>query len=96
MMTAELRNRLLEWLREHGDLQARMTLGTAVIVTSPFIRLTVNLLRHLRPSRVPCLLVSNEAEAVAWCADRLRDAGLHAQAEHIRRHFGLLLANPSG
>jgi hypothetical protein len=83
------RHRQAAWLhRNDAALRARV-LGHASIITSPFVRLSVSLLLHLKPLPHPHVAVSSMPSAVDWVTHRLQLGGLVSEAERIRRDLGL-------
>jgi hypothetical protein len=76
-----------QWDREYAELVRTTVLGTALIVTSPVIRLTVSILLHLRPMLAPYVMVSDMQAALDWVTARMEAQGLEDCAERIRVHF---------
>jgi len=85
--SAEQRQKQATWMKEHQPFLREYVLGTAFVVTSPFLRLTLNLLFHVAPTPAPYIVVSTVDAGVAWAATRLQQSGFSAQAEHIRSHY---------
>jgi hypothetical protein len=88
--TTEQRQRQAAWLQEHEALMRERLLGCALVITSPFIRLAVSVVLHLKPLPVPFVIVPDRVSGVRWVTGRLDEAGFHEQAERIRHHFGLI------
>jgi hypothetical protein len=95
MVSAEQRQRQVEWLRENEGLMQDHLLGAALIISSPFVRLAMSVILHLTAPhvhvQVPVVTVASMDAAVAWAVERFEQAGLSASAERIRSH---LLAPP--
>jgi hypothetical protein len=87
LIPSEHRQRHVEWIREYEALRDQTLLGNALIITSPVIRLTMNLVIHLRSDVLPYFVAATLPQAALWGADRLRDAGEVATAEGLRQHF---------
>jgi hypothetical protein len=88
MPTAAQRQRQAEWMKEHDALMRERFLGCALILTSPFMRLALSTVLHLRPMPTPYVVVPDMAAGLEWTLARLRDAGFSEAAGHIRQHFG--------
>jgi hypothetical protein len=82
----ELRQRQVQWLADNEPLLRGKMLGTAYIVTSPFIRLAVSLALHLKPPPGHYLVTPSPQEAVLWAAERFEEAGLLAEASRARQY----------
>lgn len=78
-----------EWMRKHDDDMRQWVLGNANIITSAPIRLALSLIFHLRPLPMPYLAVADMDSALRFVVGKLEEGGLRAEAERIRRHFGL-------
>jgi hypothetical protein len=89
LLPTELRQRHVDWMREHKALRERTVRGYALILTSPFLQLTLQVVIHMWPARLPYRVVTQESAAAAWCADRLRELGLTEAATRIRHHYRL-------
>ena len=87
LITTEMRQRQAEWLHEHEALRNEKLLGSAVITTSPFLRLTINLLRGLRRNQAHRCVVATLPPAMLWAADRLHEAGYLELAGRLRLDF---------
>jgi hypothetical protein len=94
LIPAELRQRHAAWSREHNAARQRFIVGNALIITSPFIRLTMNLVLSLGGEKVPYSVAATVPEAALWVAHRLHDAGDVEPAERLRRHFEPLAHPP--
>lgn len=94
--SAEQRRKRAEWMVRHEAPTRELLLGNAFVINSPFVRLGLNLLLHLRQPPWPYLVVPRLEPAVAWAAGQLDEAGLREPAHRIRRHFGLLPMSQSG
>ena len=96
MVSAELRRRQAEWTTQHDGLMRETLLGNAFVLDSPFFRLGLNIVLHLKSPSWPYVIVPRMEPAFAWAAGRLEEAGLHEPAERVRRHFGLLPVRQPG
>jgi hypothetical protein len=94
LITTELRQRHTAWSQEHKVLRQHFLVGNALIITSPFIRLTMNMVLHLGGAKVPYSVAATMPEAALWIANRLHDAGDVEPAERLRRHFEPLAPPP--
>jgi hypothetical protein len=90
------RQRQEEWDREHAEQVRTTVLGTALIVTSPIIQLTLSVLLHLRPMLAPYVVVSDMKAALSWVTARMEAQGLGACVERIRAHFATPPRKASG
>jgi hypothetical protein len=86
--TAAQRWRQAEWLEAHAELMREWQLGCALVITSPFLRMTLSVIHHVRPIPVPYVVVSDVAAGVEWGLAQLEEAGMQVQAERIRRRLG--------
>jgi hypothetical protein len=86
--STELRHLYVAWMKRHAVRQRELNRGTASVVTSPLIRLTLNVVLHLTPQRSPYLITARLDEAAAWVADRLEQSGQGPAARRVREHFG--------
>lgn len=87
--TAAQRQRQAEWLQEHDSLLREQFLGAALVITSPFLRLALSTVLHLKPMPMPYVTVYDVPGGLKWAVTRLVEAGLTRSAERIRHHFGL-------
>jgi hypothetical protein len=87
MPTAVQRQRQAEWMMEHEVLMRERLLGGALIITSPFIRLAVSAILHIRPMPMPYVVVPDMASGMVWTQARLQEAGLSEAAGRIRQHL---------
>ncbi|MFL5357495.1 hypothetical protein [Archangium sp.] len=74
--TMEQRQLQVEWIQRHEVALRQRSLGTAFIITSPFIRLALNIIYQLKPLPCPHTIVSDLQAARDWAAGRFRAAGL--------------------
>lgn len=81
------RQRQVEWLQRNEVALRQCSLGTAFVITSPFVRLALNIMCQLEP--LPCAhtIVGDLPGAREWAAGRFRAAGLVLPS---------LLADPRG
>lgn len=89
LLPTELRQRHVDWMREHKALRERTVRGYALILTSPFLQLTLQVVIHMWPNPVPYRVVTSEPAAAAWCADQLQALDLTEAAARIRHHYHL-------
>jgi hypothetical protein len=85
--TALQRQHQEDWDRQYAELVRTTVLGTALIVTSPVIQLTLNVLLHLRPMLAPYVIVHTLPAALDWVTARMEAQGLDACAARLRAHF---------
>jgi hypothetical protein len=78
------------WMKRHEAQLREWPLGVVIITDAIALRLLVRVILHRGPSSLSHLMVSRLAEAAIWAAERLRQAGLGAEAHRVREHFGLL------
>jgi len=76
-----------DWDWQYAELVRTTVLGTALIVTSPVVQLTLNVLLHLRPMLAPYVIVHTLPEALAWVLARMEAQGLEECATRVRAHF---------
>ncbi len=86
--TAAQRWRLAEWLETHAASMQKRLLGCAFVITSPFLRMTLSVIHHVRPIPVPFVVVSDVASGVEWSVARLEESELQAPLGRIRQRFG--------
>jgi hypothetical protein len=70
------RQRQVEWIQRNESALRLWSLGNAFVITSPFIRLGINIMYQLQPFPCPHTIVGNLKAARAWAAERFRAAGL--------------------
>jgi hypothetical protein len=78
-----------EWIRKHDAELRERVLGNANIVTSVPVRLALSLIFHLKSLPMPCVAVSDMGSALRYVTGKLEAVGRSADAERIRRHYGL-------
>jgi len=69
------RRRTAEWLRQIEPQMRESCLGSCNLVSSPIIRGVMTALYWIFTPPVPQAFPAREAEALAWCQERLRGAG---------------------
>ncbi len=74
--TLEQRQRQVAWIRQNAATVRQRSLGTAFVITSPFIRLAMNIMYQLQPLPNPHTIVGDIKVARTWAASRFRAAGL--------------------
>lgn len=90
VLTPEQRQRQIHWLKEHKEPLQTLSLGSALIITSPIVRLLLSGVLHFSQASAPYHAARSLPEAASWCAGRLAEAGLLVEAQHVRTHFGLV------
>ena len=85
-VSAEQRKRRLEWMKANAQA-LRRSLGTAFVVSSPLIRLSLNIVYYFKPMQAPHIVVASPHLGARWAAERLQEAGLVEAAERVRHHF---------
>jgi hypothetical protein len=96
MPSALQRQQQEDWDREYADLVRTTVLGTALIVTSPMVQLTLSVLLHLRPMLAPYIIVSSMPAALDWVTARMEAQGLEECAGRLRAHFAAPRHKASG
>jgi hypothetical protein len=84
-----LRQRYIDWLRQHAPLLNRWLLGSAYLMRSPEGRVTASLIRHGAGLNTSFVVTPSLSQAAAWAAERLRDAGLTQAATRVRAEFSI-------
>ena len=74
--TLEQRQRQVEWIRQNAATLRQRSLGTAFVITSPFIRLAMNIMYQLQPLPNPYTIVGDIKVAHTWALERFRAAGI--------------------
>jgi hypothetical protein len=87
--SAAQRQMQAEWIRQHEVALRERVLGNANIITSAPIRLALSLIFHLKPLPMPYAAVGDMDSALRFVTAKLEESGMGAEAERIRRHFGL-------
>ncbi|MGZ6077374.1 MAG: hypothetical protein ACXWK6_06175 [Myxococcaceae bacterium] len=87
--TPEQRQRLISWFKERVALQKQLSLGSALVITSPIIRLTLSTVLHFAQTETPHHVTRTLSEAASWSADRLAAAGYFVEAQRVRTQFGM-------
>lgn len=89
-LSPEQRHRHALWLKHHEALLRQYCMGSAFVVTSAVVRLSLNVIFALRPLVMPHVVATTREAAVAWAADRLEAMGQPLQAFRVRGAYGLL------
>ena len=89
MFSNALIQRHVAWSKQHEALRRRTVLASAVVVTSPLIRMAASTLLHFLPSKTPSRFCASVPEAVNWLADWLHKEGHLVQANRARQRFGV-------
>jgi hypothetical protein len=76
LVPLEQRWRQVEWFEEHEQLMRETNVGTAIILTSPLVRLSISAILYFKRLPLPLAMVATPAEAEAWADARLKEAGL--------------------
>jgi hypothetical protein len=87
--SAAQRQMQAEWIRRHDAALREQVLGNANIINSAPIRLALSLIFHLKPLPMPYAAVGDMGSALRFVTAKLEEAGLRAEAERIRKHFGM-------
>ncbi|HLM42500.1 MAG TPA: hypothetical protein VK458_01480 [Myxococcaceae bacterium] len=74
MVPLDQRWRQVEWFEEHEHLLRERVLGTALILTSPLVRLAISAMLYFKPLPLPLATFDVPASAEAWVAERLQEA----------------------
>ncbi|WP_309896022.1 hypothetical protein [Archangium sp.] len=94
LITSQVRQRHAAWSREHQAQRRQFLVGNALIIPSPVIRLSMNLVLSLGGAKVPYSVAATVPEGALWVAHRLHEAGETEPAERLRRHFEPLAQAP--
>jgi hypothetical protein len=86
---SEQRQLQVEWMKRHEARLNEQLLGSAYVITSPLVRLSVSVIFFLKPMRQPYVITSTVPEAAAWTANLLQQAGCALPARRVREHFSL-------
>jgi hypothetical protein len=78
------RQRQLEWLKEKDTQLRQWMIGTGFIITSPVIRLAMNVIYQLNKPPCPYTAVSNTKAALEWASERFKAEGQMVAAMLIR------------
>jgi hypothetical protein len=79
----------VEWLQKHDVQLRKWMLGTGFVITSPLLRLAMNVITTLNRPPCPATNVATLDQALAWAADRFRDEGHNLASVRIRTHYNL-------
>jgi len=74
--TLEQRQRQVAWIQANLAALRQRSLGNAFVITSPFIRLAMNIMYQLQPLPTPYTIVGDIKVARSWAVGRLQAAGL--------------------
>jgi hypothetical protein len=88
MFSNALIQRHVAWSKQHEALRRGSVVASAVVVTSPLIRMAASTLLHFLPSKTPSRFCASVPEAVNWLADWLQKEGYPVQANQARQRFG--------
>ena len=96
VLSSEQRQRQIHWLKEHKEPLRTLSLGSALIITSPVVRLLLSGVLHFSQASSPYHAARSMPDAASWCAGRLAGAGLLAEAQRVRTRFGLIPGQGTG
>lgn len=82
--TASQRHRQAEWLKRNEALLGQRFMGCALVITSPFVRVALSTVLHLRPLPSPYTVAANLGQGVTWATNLLEKEGFTEAAERIR------------
>lgn len=88
MFSNALIQRHVAWSKQHEALRRGTVKASAVVITSPLIRMAASTFLHFLPSKTPSRFCASVPEAVNWLADWLRKEGHTVQANQARQRFG--------
>ncbi|WP_434381966.1 hypothetical protein [Melittangium boletus] len=74
--TLEQRQRQVDWIQANTPALRQWSLGNAFVITSPFIRLAMNIMYQLQPLPTPHTVVGDIKMARTWVDGRFRAVGL--------------------
>ena len=83
------RKRQADWIRQHEDAIRARQIGAVFVITSPLVRMALNVIYTMRPPPFPYAVVGDLASAREWAAESFRKAGLVLPSVLIRSHYGL-------
>jgi hypothetical protein len=81
LVPIEQRWRQVEWFEQHERALRELVVGSAVILVSPIVRLSLSAILFFKPLPVPLATFPHLAAAEAWAAERLQEAGLTQAGE---------------
>ncbi|HYO73794.1 MAG TPA: hypothetical protein VEU33_47785 [Archangium sp.] len=76
LVPIEQRWRQVEWLEQHERALRERVVGSAIILVSPIVRLSLSAILFFKPLPVPLATFPHLTAAEAWAAERLQEAGL--------------------
>ena len=79
LVPLDQRWRQVEWFEEYEGLLRETLLGSALVLTSPVVRLSISAILYFKPLPLPLATFATVSEAEAWAVQRLQEEGL-AQA----------------
>jgi hypothetical protein len=89
VLTHEQRQRQIDWIKARADTMKQLSLGSALIITSPVARMTLSIVLHFSQAATPYHAARSLPEAASWAASRLHAAGLVKEAQRVRTYYGL-------
>lgn len=78
------RQRQADWLRQHDVLLRHFNVGSVFVITSPVVRLSLNVILALRPLPTPHAVVTTMEAGISWASDRFQQAGHLFPAMRLR------------
>ncbi|MFL5358543.1 hypothetical protein [Archangium sp.] len=96
VLSPEQRQRLINWFRERKAIQKQLSIGSALVITSPVTRLLLSSILQFTQTETPYHVARSVSEAAQWAAARLDEAGLFADAQRVRVHHGAVLRRSTG
>lgn len=96
VLTPEQRQRLVEWFKERKAIQKQLSVGSGLVITSPVTRLLLSSILHFTQTEAPYHVARTLSEAAQWAASRLDEAGLFAEAQRVRVHYGAMPRRSTG
>ena len=76
LIPLEQRWRQVEWFEQHEPLMRETSVGTAIIMTSPLVRLSLSAILYFKRLPLTLTFVATRVEAEAWVTERMKEAGL--------------------
>ena len=80
----------VEWLQQHDAQLRKWMIGTGFVITSPLVRLAMNVITTLNRPPCPSTNVATLDQALSWAADRFRDEGQNLASVRIRTNYNLV------
>lgn len=74
LVPLEQRWRQVEWFEAHEHLLRERVLGTALVLTSAIVRLSISAILYFKPLPLPLATFNDFVSAEAWATERLEEA----------------------